>query len=151
VEPRGEDGGDRRRDGDVRALAQHREQLLEEERVSLRNVVDPRERLRLGGCAFDEISEERSRLALVQRAEQDRRRVQLAAAPGRARLEQFGAGEADEENRRFARVVGKVLDELEQRRLGPVHVLEDENERGLARGRLEQLADRAEGLLLRQL
>ena len=88
---------------------------------------------------------------LVQRAEQDRRRVQLAAAPGRARLEQLGAGEADEEDRRLARIVGKVLDELDQRRLGPVHVLEHENQRGLARGRLEQLADRPERLLLRKL
>ena len=34
-----------------------------------------------------------------------------------------------------------MLDELEERRLGPVHVVEDEDERPLARARLAELAE----------
>ena len=38
-------------------------------------------------------------------------------------------------------LVGEVLDELEERRLGPVDVVEDEDERPLARTRLAELAE----------
>ena len=45
------------------------------------------------------------------------------------------------------REAADVLDEVEQGRLGPVHVVDDDDERPLARERLEEPADRPEGLL----
>ncbi len=52
-----------------------------------------------------------------------------ASAPAGANVEQLGPGEADEQERRLAHPGGEVLDQLEQRLLGPVDVLEDEHER----------------------
>ena len=52
--------------------------------------------------------------------------------PGR-RVEELGAGGADDEQRHPARPVHEVVDEVEQRVVGPVQVFEDEDERPLAR------------------
>ena len=87
----------------------------------------------------------------LERLELERRRAHAAAAPGRAHVEQLGPREADEQQRRLAHPRGEVLDQLEQRLLAPVHVLEDEHER-LRLGEL--LRPRARGprdLLLRAL
>ena len=51
----------------------------------------------------------------------DRRR---AAPPARARVEELGAREADDEHRSVVDPVGEVLDQVEQRLLRPVDVLE---------------------------
>ena len=68
----------------------------------------------------------------AQRLELDRGRAHAAAAPAGADVEQLGPREADEQQRRLAHPGGEVLDQLEQRLLGPVDVLEDEHERLLA-------------------
>ena len=60
----------------------------------------------------------------------------LHASP---RLAQVRSSEAEEENGRVARPVRDVLDEIEQRRLGPVDVLEHERERTRARARSSHL------------
>ena len=57
----------------------------------------------------------------------------VRAGPVRAALEQLLAREAEQHQRRVARVLEQVLDQVEQRRLGPVDVLEDEHERALRR------------------
>ena len=44
---------------------------------------------------------------------------ELAAAPGRAALEQLGPRQAEEQDRRVAREVGDVLDQVEEGRLAP--------------------------------
>ena len=62
-----------------------------------------------------------------ERLEQDRRRVQLAAAPAGSQLEQLGPGDAEEEDRRVARPVGDVLDQVEEDRLRPLDVVEHED------------------------
>ena len=66
------------------------------------------------------------RLAFVgaERLEQERRRVQLAAAPARPYVEQLGARDAEQEDRRVAREVGDVLDEVDEHRLGPLQVVD---------------------------
>ena len=61
--------------------------------------------------------------------------------PGRAALEQVGPREAEDEDRRRPAPAGEVLDEVEQRRLGPVDVVEDDEQRTLLRRRLEQPAE----------
>jgi hypothetical protein len=55
--------------------------------------------------------------------------------------------ETDEEDRRVARPLGDVIDQIEKRRLGPMDVLEHDDERPVACKRLEQLPDRPERLL----
>ena len=76
-----------------------------------------------------------------ERLEQDRRRVQLAAAPAGPQLEQLGPGDAEQEDRRVARPVGDVLDQVEEDRLGPLDVVEHEDLRPLAARRLDQPAE----------
>ena len=65
-------------------------------------------------------------------------------------VEQVGARHAQEQDRRAARPVGDVLDEVEERGLAPVDVVEHEHERALARRGLEEPPDRPEGLLARR-
>ena len=78
--------------------------------------------------------------ATGQRLEEHRSRVHLPAAPGRPSVEQVGSGEADQQDRRVARQVRNVVDQVEERRLGPVHVVEDDDERLLSCDGFEQLA-----------
>ena len=151
VEPGGEQRLDRRRNRDLRldvlAVGEHGEHLLEEERVSRRGGGDACASL---GCKLRpgrDVRDELGRLFLGERLEQDRRRVELAAGPARPAVEELRAGEADDQDRCVAYPVGEVLDEVEQRRLGPVHVLEREDERELAGERLDELAHRPEHLL----
>ena len=49
-------------------------------------------------------------------------------------LEEIRAGEAKQEDRCSARPVDHVLDQVEKRRLGPVEIVEDHDERTLGRG-----------------
>ena len=66
----------------------------------------------------------------------ERRRIQLAAAPTRAPVEQLGARGADDEERYAGRPIGEMVDEVEQAVVGPVEVLEYEDERALLGERL---------------
>ena len=77
-----------------------------------------------------------------ERLEQDRRRIELAAAPAGPELEQLGTGDAEQEDRRVARPVGDVLDQVEEDGLGPLEVVEHEDLRPLRRARLDQPAKR---------
>ena len=61
--------------------------------------------------------------------------------PGRD-VEQLGARDAEEEDRRVAREVGDVLDEVDEDGLGPLQVVDDDDLRALGRTRLEQPAER---------
>ena len=108
---------------------------------------DPARAGRRRALAAEQLVDQRVRLVRRERLEQHRRRVQLAAAPGRAPLEQLRPGHAEEQDRCVAREVGDVLDQVEERRLAPVDVVEDDDERPLARSRLEQLAERPGDLL----
>ena len=84
----------------------------------------------------------------VERLERDRRRAHAAAAPAGPDVEQLGPREADDQQRHVLDALGEVLDQVEQRLLGPVDVLEDEHER-LRVGELGRpLAGRPGDLLL---
>ena len=72
-----------------------------------------------------------------------RRRVQLASAPCRTPLEQLRACRADDEERHSAGPVDEVVDEVEKSVVGPVEILEDEDEWTLLRERLEEEPPRA--------
>jgi len=58
------------------------------------------------------------------------------AAPRRPQLAEVGPGQAQQQERR-ARPLSQILDEVEQARFGPVHVLEDEDQRRRRRAALE--------------
>ena len=81
-----------------------------------------------------------ARLSRRRAARARRGGVQLAAAPAGPQLEQLRPGDAQQEDRRVARPVRDVLDQVEERRLRPLDVVEDD-ERPFRAG-LEQLAER---------
>ena len=80
----------------------------------------------------------------------DRRRVHLAAAPAGSPGQQFGARGAEDEERDAARPVDEVVDEVEERFVGPMQVLEDEHERPLLGDRLQEAAPGGERLVARR-
>jgi hypothetical protein len=81
-----------------------------------------------------------------ERLEQDRRRVHLATAPRGPLLEQLRTREAEQQHRRVPRRLDEVVEEVEQRRLGPVDVFEHDDQRPLTRENPEELAHGPEEL-----
>ena len=154
-----EAGGEERLDGRgdlqpvpvVIALGEHRDELLDEERVAGAGLGDLRAgRRRQVGLAEQPVDEV-GRLVLGQGAEEDRGRVELAPAPAWTLLEQLGTSVAEDEDRRVPRPVDDVLDHVEEGRLAPVDVLEDDDEGPIAGEGLEELAHGPERLLGRRL
>ena len=82
-----------------------------------------------------------------QRLERRRRGVSLAAAPVATDVEQLGSRDAEQQDRSVARVVRQVVDEVEEGRLRPLEVVEDDDERTRLRQRLEELPHGPERLL----
>ena len=85
-------------------------------------------------------------LARVERLEEHGVDVSTRCSPRRARLEQLRSGQAEEEER-FACRVCEVLDQVEERRLCPVHVFQDDDERLPICDCLEEASDRREELV----
>ena len=145
VDPRLQERVDRRGTAmlAVAVLADHREHLLDVERVARRRGGDP-----LAQVAVElahrraRVVDQRLALVFAERLEQERRRVELAAAPVGSRVEELGPRDAEEEDRRVARQVGDVLDEIDEHRLRPLQVVDDDDLRPLGRARLEQPAER---------
>ena len=139
VDARGQHRLDRRRQR--RRLAADRHELLEEQRVALAGLHAPR-RERSAAGVLDEL------VRLVVRARRARAPTgRLRRRPGGPRLEQLRACEADEQNRGAAREHHEVLEQVQQRRLRPVDVLDDDDERTLAATPLEHPANGPERLL----
>ena len=74
--------------------------------------------------------------------------VPPARAPGRPALEQLRPGEREHEDRIVARPLQQVLHEVEQRRVGPVQILEKEDDGCLGGHQLEEPPPRGEEILL---
>ena len=149
VEPRGEEGLDRRRqrdelDGVASFVGKHRDELLGVERISLGNLRDAPPELRGEDATGVERVEKLRRFAVRERL-----KAHVHALPLRPLLEQFGTRDAEEEDRGVARPAAHVLDEVEQRRLGPVDILQDDDERPFARNELEEPPHCPEQLLRR--
>ena len=89
------------------------------------------------------------RLVRRERLEQRGRCIQLAAAPGGSHVEQLGPCHAQQQDRSVPAEIGDVLDEVEERRLAPVQVVEDDDDRPLGGASLEQLAEGPGDLLRR--
>ena len=71
----------------------------------------------------------------------------MAGAPGRAPLLQLGPGQCDHVERVVARPLEQVLDEVEERRVRPLHVLERQHGRVLVGEALEEEAPGGEEVL----
>ena len=105
--------------------------------------------LRLGGQhgSLQELRDEERGLVLAQRRERERRRVELAAAPARAPLEQLGPRGCDRQQRDVRDPVDELVHEVEQALVRPVEVLEDDDEWPLLGHRLEKASPGGEGRL----
>ena len=149
IESRGEQRLDRRRHGDrrIRRLAHERDHLLDEERISLCRVEDPRAQHVSAGAAVEQACDERVGVGGRERLEQHRRRVELAAAPVRPAVEQLGPRHAEQQDRRIAAEVGDVINEIEERFLAPVDVVEHDDERRVRGDGLQQHPHRPRDLL----
>ena len=120
--------------------SREREELLEEERVALRRLDDPRSLVRLQSRPAETFEQ---CIRLVGRTARRAGRARRSRAPSRnARpvFEKLLARKADDRDRPRS-LVREVLDELEEGRLRPVDVVEDEDERPLARARFAELAE----------
>ena len=132
---------------DAIVFEQERDHLLDKERVSIRAVDNLVSRwlVQLDGTA--EVVDQLHALGLGQRLEEDRGRIRPPATPLRPDLVKLGPCDADEEQRCVVRPLGDVVDEVEKRRLAPVDVVEDEDERTTACQRLEERAHRPEAFV----
>ena len=102
--------------------------LLEEERVAARSLEDPGSEIARHRPALDQEVEELSRLRRGQRLEQQTRVVPPSAAPPRSSSRELGARRAQEQCRPLT-AIGEILEEIQQRRIGPVDVLDDHDDR----------------------
>ena len=103
-----------------------------------------------GQCpAAQEVRYQMLGVVFTERLEEDRRGVELAAAPARPPLEQLGSREAQDHDRSATRQVGHVLDEIEERRLCPVEVVEHDHQRAATGDGLEEPSGGPEDFLAR--
>ena len=120
------------------ALDQHPTELFGVERVA----ADASEQSLLLGCnhcLLQQLGNKVSRVALGQGRERDREDIRLAACPVGPTLEQLRPRRRDDEERHPVDAVDELVDEVEERVVGPVQVLEGEYERTLVRERLEEV------------
>src|SRR5262249_55347810 len=75
------------------------------------------------------------------------RGVEHPARPAGPEFEKLRPRETDEQDRGVPDPRREVLDQVEERRLAPVDVVEDEDDRPAARERLEEKPRRGEGIL----
>ena len=113
------------------ALAHVGRELLEEERVAAR----PRHHACEGrlGQRRPRAEQAAAGLLVQRRRPQDRPR-----RPRGSRVEQLGAPDAQQQDGRGQRPARELVDEVEQRRLGPVRVLEGQHERPVGGERREE-------------
>ena len=146
IQTSGQQGLDRRRDrvgGHIVALLrEHRRHLLEKERVPFRCFRDPRPSL----WRRAKLAEQRFGFFGSQRVEDQGIRVRARVDPTGAKLEEIGAGDADEEER-SAGPTEQVLDHIEEGRSGPVDVLNEDDDRPPVGECLEQAPQRPRRLI----
>ena len=134
------------RDG-VGILREHRDQLLDEQRIALRcrddAIVHGRTERLLGHERVDELGG----CGGVEWFEDDECHAGTRRSPRWPHVEEIGPRRAEKEDRHTAGRRGDVLDEVEERRLRPVEVVDDDHERPLRRNCLEEAPKRPGSLL----
>ena len=129
-------------------LDQGGQQLLEEQRVALGRPGDPPGG-RLGGQGdrAGQGGQQPGRLGLAEGLQQQGGGVQLAPGPAGPLLQELGPGHGHQQDGGAAAVVGHVLDQVEQARLGPVEVVEHHHQRPPLGQQLQQPPERPGRLL----
>ena len=155
VEPRLEQGVDRRRHDDVAAarathpvpallaqhirVEQHRQHLLDEQRVAFSGGDDSADHvLRQTGRAQQVLDDQR-RGGIAEWLQHEAAGA-LALRPLRPFFEQIVAGGGEQHDGRSACGAEHVLEQVEERRLGPVDVVDERNHRRLRGEAFEELA-----------
>ena len=148
VEPCGDDALDRV--GELRArrrAAQHPRVFLRVQRVPAGLLQQASLHAGIERRASEQLGEQLRRRLVRERRERDGQRVEPAPTPRRAPLEQLGPGRAEHEQWDVARPVDEMLDEVEGAVVGPVQILEHQDERNAVGDRLDQALPRRERLL----
>lgn len=119
-------------------IDQHRDQLLEEERIAFGRLADAVDD-GPGGVGKQRFRQPPSVGGLEWR-ERRRYGARLPGCPCRSSIEELGTGETDHEERAVEPVHHRV-DEVEHRFLCPMRVIKDHDERPIPRQRFEQAAN----------
>ena len=128
-------------------LDQGGQQLLQEQRVALGRPGDPPGG-RLGqGHRPGQGGQQPGRLGVAERLQQQGGGVQLAPGPAGPVLQELRPGHGHQQDGGAAAVVGHVLDQVEQARLGPVEVVEHHHQRPPPGQQLQQPPERPGRLL----
>ena len=130
--------------------SEHAHRLLDEERIALGLVEQARTHLPGHLVFLEQRVGERLALLARERLELDRGRADAPASPARPDVEQLGPREADDQQRALAHPLREMVDQLEQRLLGPVDVLEDHDQRLDVGQLVGELACRPRDLRLRR-
>src|SRR6266545_2598428 len=146
VEPACDQRFDRRwrRQCEIRRLPGQREELLGKEGIASGMLDDLRFQLwveRRVGEAYQQHGD----LLRGERLEHDQKARRSGAAPGRPGLSELAARSAEDEDGGLG-PLAEVLDQVEECRLRPVDVVEDEDDRPVSGDRLDEAADSPEGL-----
>ena len=112
---------------------------------------DPRPNGLVHRVVRQQVGDERAALLGIERFDEDRGRVQLPAGPPGVLVEQLGTPHAREQDRCVPREVGDVFDEIEERRLSPLQVVDREDQRPIDGEGLHQRPERPEHLIRRRL
>ena len=123
-------------------LADHGDDLLQEQRIPGSRGANPYAKLRIEGArGRQQLVDQCLGFVGVERLQEHRGGVELAAPPAWPAIEELGPAETEHEDWGAATQIPDVLDEVEESRLAPVHVVEDDDERIAVRSALEQLAN----------
>jgi hypothetical protein len=134
IDARRDERVDRLRDVDLAAevtVVDHACELLCVERITARALEQCGLGSRWQDLPCEQGRDEPRHLLLGERRHGERRRVPLTSAPGGVTLEEFRPSGAENEERHVGRPVDEMIEELQERSVGPMEVLEDEDERGL--------------------
>ena len=133
--------------GRVGIVGEHCEHLLDEQRVALGGADDAIAEPWSNDPVVYQPADQILGLGVTQWGERNECRARPGCGPGRAGVEEVGAREAEEHDGGAAREAEHVLEQVEQRGLGPMDVVHDDDEGARERERLEQPAERPRGFL----
>jgi hypothetical protein len=120
--------------------------LLGEERVASRSLGHDRHRFRVPALGRQQRAHELARLVGCERVEQDRGRLPASRTPCRAAFEQLVARQAQQDER-TSHPLSEVLDQVEHSVVGPVDVLERQDQWVPLGHRFDRRANRGEECL----
>ncbi len=114
---------------DETVVQEHLDDLLDVQRIAVGGRGDPFPRDRREGRPLQERLDEVLGVRRCERLEQEGRGVRLPTAPADPKVEELGSRHRQQEQRDAMDPVRQVLDEVEDRRLSPLQVVEHDDRR----------------------